>query len=38
MEFTEARGVPRAGVFVGMHPSKGSEISLQTVAKREILK
>jgi hypothetical protein len=36
MELSEARGVPRAGVFLAMHPSKGSESSVRLLATREV--
>ena len=36
MEMTEARGVPRAGVFTGMHQSKGSQAAVELLASREL--
>ena len=36
MELSADRGVPRAGVFLAMHPGKGSEASLRLLATREV--
>ena len=36
MELSPSRGVPRAGVFLAMHPSKGSESSVRLLATREV--
>lgn len=36
MELSEARGVPRAGIFLAMHPAKGSEESVRVLAAREV--
>ena len=36
MELSEGRGVPRVGVFVGMHPGKGSQEALEVLAAREL--
>ena len=36
MELSEARGVPRAGVFLAMHPGKGAQAAVEALALREI--
>jgi hypothetical protein len=38
MELSEQPDARRVGIFLAMHGSKDSEISLQAIAKREILK